>query len=188
MLAAMLGRAFYDDPVMSWAIPDDGQRLKRAEGMFGQQLKRLVPFGEVHADDQFRAAALWAPPGEWEWPMLEGLQLVLRAGVRALPRIVHGFSQIERAHPHTPEHYYLAVLGTDPSSQGQGLGSAVLQPVLEMCDDDGIGAYLESSKEQNIDFYVRHGFAVTRWIDLPGGPRVWLMWREPRGSAPPSGA
>ena len=188
MLTAMLGRAFYDDPVMSWAIPDDGQRLRRVEGMFGQQLKRLVPFGEVHADDQFRAAALWAPPGEWEWPMLEGLQLVLRAGVRALPRLVHGFTQIERAHPHAPEHYYLAVLGTDPSAQGQGLGSAVLQPVLEMCDQDGIGAYLESSKEKNIDFYVRHGFAVTRWIDLPGGPRVWLMWRDPRGSAPPSGA
>jgi len=72
------------------------------------------------------------------------------------------------------------VLGTDPASQGRGIGSALLAPVLETCDRDGVGAYLESSKERNLAFYARHGFRMTGEVDLPRGPRVWLMWRDPR--------
>jgi hypothetical protein len=52
-------------------------------------------------------------------------------------------------------------------------------PVLERCDREGEPAYLESSKEQNIPFYSRHGFEVTGQLDLPDGPSMWPMWREP---------
>jgi hypothetical protein len=54
----------------------------------------------------------------------------------------------------------------------------VLRPVFERCDADGVGIYLESSKERNISFYARHGFRVTGEVRLPRGPRMWLMWRE----------
>ena len=88
---------------------------------------------------------------------------------------------VESRHPRTA-HYYLGGLGTDPPWQGKGLGSAVLRPVLESCDREGMPAYLESSKESNIPFYRRHGFEVTDEVSVPDGPvRLWLMWREPLG-------
>jgi ribosomal protein S18 acetylase RimI-like enzyme len=88
--------------------------------------------------------------------------------------------RLEKAHPHEPPHYYLSQLGTDPPAQGRGFGTAVLEPVLAQCDRDGIGAYLESSKERNVDYYARFGFRTTETIHLPKGPDVWLMWRDPR--------
>ncbi len=76
---------------------------------------------------------------------------------------------MERAHPPVPRHFYLAVLGIDPPHQGRGLGSALLAPVLELCDREAVHAYLESSKERNVDFYSRHGFRVTREIRTSEG-------------------
>jgi ribosomal protein S18 acetylase RimI-like enzyme len=76
-------------------------------------------------------------------------------------------------------HCYLAILGVDPEAQRRGLGSRLLRPVLARCDRERVPAYLESSKEANIAFYERHGFAVTDEVALPRGPRLWLMWRRP---------
>ena len=72
------------------------------------------------------------------------------------------------------------MLGTEPSRQGEGLGSAVMQPVLEECDRLEIPAYLETGTERNVAFYTRHGFHVSDEFRLPKGPPIWLMWRDPR--------
>lgn len=78
-------------------------------------------------------------------------------------------------------HWYLATLGTAPERQGRGVGSTLLATVLDRLDEEGLPAYLESSKERNVAFYARHRFEVVRELVVPhGGPRLWLMWREPR--------
>jgi ribosomal protein S18 acetylase RimI-like enzyme len=91
---------------------------------------------------------------------------------------LRGLVEAERHHPGTP-HWYLGVLGIDPDHQGKGLGSELLGPVLQRCDTDGLGAYLESSKQANLAFYGRHGFEVTDKITLGKGPPIWGMWRDP---------
>jgi hypothetical protein len=56
----------------------------------------------------------------------------------------------------------------------------VLAPVLEICDRDGVPAYLESSKESNIAFYERQRFELIDEVSVPGSSvRLWLMWRDP---------
>ena len=70
--------------------------------------------------------------------------------------------------------------GPSPEWQGRGIGSALLAPILQRCDDTGERVYLEASKEKNIPFYARHGFVVTEEMHVPRGPTMWAMWREPR--------
>jgi hypothetical protein len=59
------------------------------------------------------------------------------------------------------------------------LGSALLAHALTRVDADGLPAYLESSSERNLALYG-HGFEVSSEVAIPGGPRVWPMWREPQ--------
>jgi len=183
-LAAMLARAFHDDPAASWAWRPDSLRPAGLERFQAIRMRQLLPGGEVWTNEELTCAALWAPAGAPPGRLVDDLALApcfARPRLLArLPLVAAGWMNMERSHPRSPPHCYLAVLGTEPAMQGSGLGSAVLRPVLEQCDIDGVGAYLESSKESNIDFYARHGFRVTEELRLLRGPRMWGMWREPQ--------
>jgi len=185
-LARSLAAAFMDDPVSMWAGPSERLRPRMLRRFFAAMLGARLRDGFVHTDRARSGAALWAPPGTWRTTPRQDLRIATafahpRHWARA-PLVARGLLGLERLHPKKPPHFYLAVLGVVPKAQGQGLGSRLLQPVLEICDSDGVPAYLESSKESNIAFYARHGFRVTREISLPRGPTMWAMWREPRGA------
>jgi ribosomal protein S18 acetylase RimI-like enzyme len=107
-------------------------------------------------------------------------RLAQATGWGRLPRVAAGLEAIEKHHPDDP-HFYLLALGVEPELQGRSIGTQLMRPVLERCDRERIPAYLESSKQRNVPLYERNGFRVQRTVDLPnGGPRVWLMWREPQ--------
>ncbi len=182
-LAATLAHAFLDDPVAAWACRPEKLRTATLEGFYAVRLRQLLVHKEVWTTEDLACAALWAPPERWKTSSGQDAalaRLLLRPRLVArMPLVVAGLLGIERRHPAAPPHWYLAVLGTHPAAQGQGLASAVLAPVLEECDAHSLGAYLESSKERNIDFYSRHGFRVTSELRLPRGPSIWPMWREP---------
>jgi GNAT superfamily N-acetyltransferase len=183
-LTRALARAFEDDPVAAWACPPAAARPRMLERFYAVRLAQLLREDEVWTDPGCAAAALWAPPERWRTTLRDDLALGRAFAtprlLRRLPLVLHGLLGIERSHPRTPPHWYLSILGTEPQAQGRGLGSAALAPVLARCDEDGVGAYLESSKQQNVPFYARHGFRVTHELRLPRGPRVWAMWRDPR--------
>ncbi|MDQ3849245.1 MAG: GNAT family N-acetyltransferase [Actinomycetota bacterium] len=179
-LAAMLARAFYDDPVTAWFYPDDARRLRHVRRFFGIRLRQLAPQRQIYTTPDHVGAALWTVPGRWREDLRQTVMLLPMLPV-LLPHFLRSsraMREVERRHPVEP-HYYLSVLGTEPDRQGGGVGSALLAPVLERCDADGVPAYLESSKESNVGFYARHGFDVTERLQLPNGPPLWLMWREP---------
>ena len=183
-VAGSLARAFHDDPVMLHILPKERRgQPKQIEGLLRMEALGALRHDSVWTTADGQANAIWKPPGQWKIGGLELLRQaprtvgILRSRLLAALAVLNA---VERKHPTDPPHWYLAVLGTEPAGQGQGKGSAVLQPVLEHCDRAGEPAYLESSKEQNIPFYERHGFRVTERLDLQGGPSLWLMWRDPQ--------
>ena len=179
-LAEVLARAFYDDPVTAWFYPDAARRLLHGRRFFEIRLRQLAGHGLIFTTEDRSGAALWAPPGLWREDFRQSLRMLpmLPVLLRHIVRSTRAVREIERLHPVAP-HYYLSVIGTDPRKQGGGIASALLAPMLDVCDETGAAAYLESSKESNLPFYARHGFAVKERIALPEGPPLWLMWREP---------
>ncbi|MBI5106336.1 MAG: GNAT family N-acetyltransferase [Solirubrobacterales bacterium] len=181
--AAALARAFHDDPVTRWVYgADAGRRDRWSSRFFAWQLRRLLDQDVSWTTAAGDGAAMWALPDRWREGPADVLRLLVATlpGIAPrLPRVLRGLAQVEARHPER-RHLYLAVLGVDPPRQGGGVGSALLAPGLELCDRDGLPAYLETATERNVAFYTRHGFRVTGEVRLPKGPPVWLMWRDPR--------
>lgn len=184
-VVSLLARAFDDDPLINFIVPQDASRERRIRAFMEMGLRRLTfPYGETYVTTAGDGVALWNPPGGRPHGLLSDLALlpgmIGATGLRGLPRAMSAFSLAEKMHPHEP-HYYLLAIGVDPARQGKGVGSSLLAPMVERCDRERVGAYLESSKERNVPLYERFGFKVRSVVEIPGGgPRIWPMWRDPR--------
>jgi ribosomal protein S18 acetylase RimI-like enzyme len=184
-LAQALASAFQDDPVITWIFPDQQRRRAVLPAFMAFRLRKLAfPHDQVWMTADGDAAAVWLPPpGRWQLSRSQRLgllpALIRFLGLRTVS-VLGGLERMEARHPHDPPHWYLFILGTEQAAQGQGLGSALLADMLARLDADGLPAYLESCSERNLALYGRHGFEVTSEVTIPGGPRIWPMWREPR--------
>jgi len=179
---AVFARAFEDDPLTGFLFPDAGSRIRRLTAFYRCMVPTLAAHGRMETDEEIRGGAVWQAPNPPRPGSLQVLSMMLRSALALRGRTRAGIAlgrTLEAVHERRP-HWYLAVLGTAPEYQSMGVGSALIAPVLERCDREGVLAYLESSKEVNIPFYERHGFEVSQEVSIPGGPMVWPMLRRPR--------
>ena len=167
-----------------WAVPFD-DRPERLALMYRAELHAIAfPFGEVWVVDDAVSVAIWVPRGARTRLTDVGQAELNAASASAFGAHVEAVAAASEAlaavTPVEPD-WHLATMGTLPARQGEGLGSNVLRPVLERCDDVSLVAGLETSDERNISFYERLGFVASLTVrDLPhGAPATWIMQRMP---------
>ncbi|MGA4839669.1 GNAT family N-acetyltransferase [Streptomyces sp. G45] len=187
----LLDEAFRRDPVSTWLFPDEQHWRQRHGALMAAFLDIAFAEGFVDVAEDGSAAALW-------WSVPEGAPheggavatetadtpAQLREAVDPDNERVELVGQLtSEAHPTDRAHQYLHLIAVRPGRQGEGIGTALVSTVLDQCDREGLHAYLEASSERSRRLYQRLGFTdVGPAVELPGGPRMWPMWREPRGS------
>lgn len=197
--AAILADAFADDPFMAWLFGDHAARAAALPTWWGF-IAANAPEGAKlwRVDDH--AASLWHPPHHAEPPAPEPepapdddgragdddggedepdpfVQMMLPLVGGRLPEILEMLGVVRELHPDEP-HWYLLALGTRAASQGHGFGARIVRPMLDRCDREGLGAYLESSNPRNIPFYHRLGFQIVSETWTPDRAAVMTgMWR-----------
>jgi GNAT superfamily N-acetyltransferase len=78
------------------------------------------------------------------------------------------------------DHWYVMVIGVAPVRQGQGLGRALLQPIMDRARADRLPCYLETTQAPNVPFYKKLGFEViSDTIEPQSGLRLWTFRRDP---------
>ncbi|MBT2492702.1 GNAT family N-acetyltransferase [Streptomyces sp. ISL-96] len=177
-----LAAAFFADPVIGWAWDNPARRRRILPDFFELWVTGCMEYDEVYVSDDLAGAALWMPPH-----VQEAFDDEADAFAAAVERVTHEFAPavlrllttLDDHHPREP-HCYLPIMGTRPGEQGRGIGSALLDTVLEQCDRNGLPAYLEATSARNQVLYARHGFRGRGEIPLPDGPALRAMWREPR--------
>ena len=178
-LSGVMTLAFSSDPVMRWLYPDPQKYVAHFPALAMAVGVKAVANGSAHYAQGFAGATLWLPPGVSpdEEPLVALVHETLSK--RLHDEVFSMLEQMGAAHPKDP-HWYLWMIGTDPTCQGKGYGSALLRHALAACDRDKRLAYLESSNPRNLSLYLRHGFELVGTIQVGSSPSIFPMIRKPR--------
>jgi ribosomal protein S18 acetylase RimI-like enzyme len=170
--------AFVADPATRWVWPDPQKYLSNFSRFAKAFGGKAFEHESAHYVGNYSGAALWLPPNVH--PDVDTLMALLQSSgsdgsKRDGPEV---FDKMSSFHPNEP-HWYLPLLGVDPLHHGKGLGSALMDHAMILCDKDNKFAYLESSNPKNVPFYKRHGFEILGTIQVNTSPPIIPMLRKP---------
>jgi ribosomal protein S18 acetylase RimI-like enzyme len=186
--AAALNRAFYNDPLQVYTLPDPAERAERSPALFSAALRYGLLFGEVlTTPGEPLGAAIWLGPEAWHITDERAAQagfdrLPAEMGAEATDRFFSVLAVCDEAHRRDvrPDHWWVMVLGVAPEAQGKGLARALLDPVMQRADAAGQQCYLETANPTNIAFYKRIGFEqITELVHEPSGVHLYTFRRDP---------
>ena len=183
-MARTLARAFAHDPMMTFIFPEDDVRERVLPWFLGSVISYCQRYGEVDSGPD--AVACWLTPGNTTVTPLrqiwgEGILTPFKLGSEPFGRLMALQNYMTKEHcAHAPEpHYYLYVLGVDPSSWGQGLGRDLMSKMLVRADSEATSCYLETQNEKNVAVYEKVGFEVMSAGKVDGHDlNVWTMKRK----------
>lgn len=183
----VLGRAFKDNPLSIYRVPDVSERVQKLKFLFEFAIRYGILFGKVYSTSpHLEGIAGWIP-FEKVYQSTEdqirsgGKKIVNEFGMEYIKKQYSLQKFLDTLHKrHAPfPHMYLYPLGVDPQFQGKGHGSLLLKAMFEKVDQTKMPIYLETDKEKNVSFYQKHQFKVMDKAPIPNTDiPVWTMLRK----------
>lgn len=180
-----LGRAFYPNPFYVHMMPDDKKRMSQIRWWMKFLLRYTQRNGILNITDDHKGVAMWLGPKN---PELNTIRLIFSGmiffpfrvsldGFIRMARLARKFDE-QHAMQRKP-HYYLMIMGIDPSLQRKGIGSQLIREVTAKADRERLDCYLETLLESNVLFYTKHGFKVIHNQSFGDARQYWIMTRKP---------
>ena len=184
--AAVLARTFVNAPQLAFIIPGEPGREVKLRRYYSARIRAALRTGAVHvaarhSQAPIQAVAIWEAPGHTGHTLttkiVSGLWLALfRLGLSSFRRRRALGPVLDSIRPSEP-CWYLSSIGVEPAVQGSGLGTALLETMLQRVDSEGFPCFLDTAAPENLAYYERFGFVVTAESALPNGIPVWGMTR-----------
>jgi len=188
LLGSVLTQAFYNDPAVTYILPDARVRRAILSWFFTSVAIRTSRLcGEIYTTVNVDGGALWICPGVeltiGQAVRTEMLSLPFKLDRSSISRWidVNGYLESVRRRLAGKPHWYLIALGTQPSIPGNAIRGGLMAPVLATADWDLQSCYVETFNERDLAFYEQYGFQIAGAGQIPkSGPNFWALIRRPR--------
>jgi GNAT superfamily N-acetyltransferase len=185
--AAVLARAFRDDPGTVIFEPDSERRANLLPAFFGNFVAAAIAEDadiEV-AGDPISGVASWFGPDRHA-PSQDALgahglgDVLALAGEEATTRLLAMVGELERQHAELTSgpHFRLEFFGVQPAAQRTGVGTALIEHGHRRADQMGVPCYLETFTIPNVRYYERRGYRIVREYSVADGVPVYAMIRD----------
>jgi ribosomal protein S18 acetylase RimI-like enzyme len=174
--------------MFTFYFPDPQHRTRYLPWYFKNVLNTALRYGAVYTTPEVSGVIFTLPPGHtrisiWEYIQSGFLLTAFVLGFRNYKRSMECEDFVGATHADLMKnrpHVYLWGLAVDPNQKAQGIGTALMRPLLAQADAERMPVYLDTHDERNVRYYQKHGFNLLRTTCIPKhGLPIWCMLREP---------
>ena len=159
----ILTKSFDTNQSVNYIAMQDGKRLKRISALMDYSFEVCYMFGDVFLSDDRKACALILYPDKKKTTLksiLLDIKLIFSCiGVENIKKALVRESKIKQLQPKTTM-YYLWFIGVDPEHQNEGIGSVLLDEIINDSKNKQRPIYLETSTLKNLPWYKKYGFQI----------------------------
>jgi len=169
LVVDILSKSFDENKSVNYVVKQDANRQDRIRSLMEYSFNTCLSFGEIWISDDNMACALLLFP-EMKKTTLRSIlwDVNLATSAIGLSRVIDVLkreSLIKKNHPDKP-FTYLWFIGVDPLAQKRGVGSKLLNEVIDMNAKKRRPIYLETSVSNNLSWYKKFGFEIYHKINL----------------------
>jgi GNAT superfamily N-acetyltransferase len=175
LVIELLSQAFAQDPHMRYIVGGHKGFSKRLGTLLNYAFEHSMANGAITLTENKQAVAIWRNFGSNKMSFglaMASLRFMIDFGYEGMKRVHLMEKEVQQAYPKQQSFWYLWLLGTHPSAQGQGLASALLQTKIAECAQTQTAVYLETSTESNVTYYSKKGFEVYEKLNFGQEPSV----------------
>ena len=159
----ILRNSFANDPHINWLVGKGRNRQKRINRLMSYAFEHCLINGSIQLTEDKKAVTLWKNQQSCRMSLrllIDNIRFLFDFGLRRIIRISQMEKEVSKWYPKDSFYHYLWFIGTQPSEQGKGYGSALLRPELKKAAEEQQAVYLETTTETNLSYYRKKGFIL----------------------------
>lgn len=169
LIVDILTKSFNTNQSVNYIVRQDAKRVQRVRALMDYSFEVCYLFGDVFLSDDKKACALITYPDKKRTNLksiLLDVKLIFFAvGLKNIKKTLARETLINKVQPKELK-YYLWFIGVDPEYQNEGIGSVLLDEIIEDSEHKKRPIYLETSTLKNLPWYKKFGFQIYHELDL----------------------
>lgn len=160
-MITILSKSFKEDPHMIWIL-EKSKHKRKFEITLEYQIRAAINSGVALITNDGLGVSLWETEKKEKFTfeyLKRNFFFITRLGIKSTIRAMNDQEISEKYHT-ADTFFYLSSVGVLPEAQGKGLGSKLMNPVLEYCAENNITIYLETGNPKNVEIYKKKGFVL----------------------------
>lgn len=168
-IVEILSKSFDKNKSVNYVIKQDHKRDQRIRNLIEYSFDICYAFGEVYLSDDKNACVLVLFPDKKKSNLksiIWDLKLAYSAiGITRVFKVLDREAKIKKHHP-KGLFSYLWYIGVDPKFQKKGIGSNLLQEVINRHNQLERPIYLETSTMENVPWYQKFEFEIFNELEF----------------------
>lgn len=160
----LLAECFDTNKSVNWIVKQDSKRKERIRALMDYSFDTCIDAEQIYLTEDKKGVIICSMSDD-KLPFLEEALLTVRfvlqvTGIDGIGKALRRERYVTSFRQQENEFMYIWFIAVDKTMQGKGVGSKMIEEIIDRSNKENLSIYLETSTVRNLHFYQKHGFEI----------------------------